>query len=279
MMIPAASHPATNQIIYNILEPRVQAGVRILDFGAGRGHMCQRLGELAKSRGMVAGDCLEAGEITPESFQYADVHCARLNVDSVIPFAEEEFDVVYAIEVLEHTRRPYDFLDEAFRVLKPNGMLVFSVPNVMHILSRLQILFQGFGEMFDAPSKRIENAGRICGHIMPLNYSYFEYGLSVSGFTEISTYTDRRKCSSFLLSLFLYPVLYAGSLFRDRKLRKYDKQVWRENRKIIYKMNSLEMLSARSCIVSAIKPNSEFRLRNERDRYNGVELSETLVTT
>jgi len=234
--------------------------------------MCQRLGELAKSRGIDANSCIVAGEITPEVFQYSDVECRKLGVGSEIPFADQSLDTVFAIEVLEHTRRPYDFFDEVFRVLKPRGLLVFSVPNAMHLSSRFQILFQGFGDMFDAPSKRAENAGRICGHIMPLNYGYFHYGLSISGFTEIQTYTDRRKRGSLFLSLCLYPALHVGSVLRDRKLRRYDEQVWRENRKIVYKMNSLDMLSARSCIVSAIKPYAQDQMALSRFRVMSNKL-------
>lgn len=51
-----------------------------------------------------------------------------------LPFAEGEFDEVHAYEVLEHTGRQGDyrfFFDqfyEFWRILKPNGFLVCSVP-------------------------------------------------------------------------------------------------------------------------------------------------------
>ena len=62
------------------------------------------------------------------------------------------------------------------------GFLIFSVPNTLHFKSRLQFLFTGYGDMFGPPSTEDKNAGRICGHIMPLSFPYFVYGLKRAGF-------------------------------------------------------------------------------------------------
>ena len=77
----------------------------------------------------------------PEFFIYNEVKCTSINLDSIIPFEDNYFDAVYAIEVLEHTSRPYDFIVEAYRVLKPGGILIISVPNMSHILSRFSSFF------------------------------------------------------------------------------------------------------------------------------------------
>ena len=255
MTIPSASLPITNATVFDILKPKVQENCRIFDFGAGRGHMCERLGEFAKDKGLQPRNCLVAGEVVPEIFEYRDTDCVKLGIHSEIPFPDNEFTAVYAIEVLEHTRRPYDFFDEAFRVLKPDGLLVFSVPNLMHLHSRLKFFFQGYGDLFGPPSSLKKNAGRTCGHIMPLNYACFHYGLTVSGFESIRTHIDRRKKSALSLSLILHPWLWLATRLRDLELRKFDEEVWMENRKLIFKMNSMDMLTSRSCIVSATKPD------------------------
>ena len=110
-------------------------------------------------------------------FLYNGVECTPIDLDSKIPFGDDYFDAVYAIEVLEHTSRPYDFFVEAYRVLKPGGVLIISVPNVSHILSRFSLFFSGFASLFPPPSKKQKNAGRICGHIMPLSFPYFHYAI------------------------------------------------------------------------------------------------------
>lgn len=45
-----------------------------------------------------------------------------------IPSASESFDCAICLEVLEHTHDPRQVLSEIFRVLKPNGNAVLSVP-------------------------------------------------------------------------------------------------------------------------------------------------------
>ena len=45
-----------------------------------------------------------------------------------IPFSSNEFDSALCIEVMEHTQNPAMLLAEAFRVLKPGGRLILTVP-------------------------------------------------------------------------------------------------------------------------------------------------------
>lgn len=49
---------------------------------------------------------------------------------TVFPFADHEFDSAIINQVLEHVFNPGDFLAEIYRVLKPDGMLLVTVPFV-----------------------------------------------------------------------------------------------------------------------------------------------------
>jgi SAM-dependent methyltransferase len=46
-----------------------------------------------------------------------------------LPFADQSFEAVLLVAVLEHTREPWRLLAEANRVLKPGGKVVIVVPN------------------------------------------------------------------------------------------------------------------------------------------------------
>lgn len=46
-----------------------------------------------------------------------------------LPFEDNTFDVVILIEVFKHLENPKQVLSEISRVLKPNGTLIFTVPN------------------------------------------------------------------------------------------------------------------------------------------------------
>lgn len=50
-----------------------------------------------------------------------------------IPLADASVDFAFALEIVEHLLSPADLLREAFRILKPEGHLVVTTPNVTRI--------------------------------------------------------------------------------------------------------------------------------------------------
>ena len=92
---------------------------------------------------------------------------------------------------------------------------------------------------------------------MPLNLAYFAYGARKAGFEEPDFHLDRRKRSATFLSVLLWPLLKIASWQYDRKIKKYDFDDWEENREIISQMNSFDLLTSRSCIITVKKPNKD----------------------
>jgi SAM-dependent methyltransferase len=68
-------------------------------------------------------------EITPE-FEAPEILIQ--NISEGIPFPDSSFDAAFCIEVLEHVLDPFTVVREIHRVLRPNGVLVISVPNPYH---------------------------------------------------------------------------------------------------------------------------------------------------
>lgn len=68
------------------------------------------------------------------SYVGMDITCHHNSADVVaqsdraIPFVSESFDSAICTQVLEHVERPRVLLAEAWRVLKPGGMLLLSAP-------------------------------------------------------------------------------------------------------------------------------------------------------
>ncbi|WP_431857337.1 methyltransferase domain-containing protein [Azospirillum sp.] len=110
-------------------------GKRILEVGSGCGMLVVR--------GRVAHG-LDLWGVEPSAGEYgATLDVARRLLDhyglpqdaiaeapgEALPFPDASFDVVYSSNVLEHVRDPQAVIDEAVRVLKPGGQLLFVVPN------------------------------------------------------------------------------------------------------------------------------------------------------
>ncbi len=55
-----------------------------------------------------------------------------------------EFDKVLLLDVLEHLRMPEKLLQDCRKLLKPNGRLIVSLPNIANITVRLMLLFGRF---------------------------------------------------------------------------------------------------------------------------------------
>lgn len=101
---------------------RVRPGAAVLDIGARDGGL--------KAFLPPGGTRYQGIDIAPE---FARPDILIRDISEGIPFADESFDNVFCIEVLEHVPNPYFTLGEINRVLKPDGVLVVSVPNPYHV--------------------------------------------------------------------------------------------------------------------------------------------------
>lgn len=97
---------------------------RLLDIGCATGNY---LAEMRKLNWDVNGI-----ELQTEAAQYAQ---KRLNLDVyngdllTYPASQNKFDVITMWDVLEHTHQPLQVLAKARNLLKPGGLLIFSIPD------------------------------------------------------------------------------------------------------------------------------------------------------
>ncbi|MET0270449.1 MAG: bifunctional 2-polyprenyl-6-hydroxyphenol methylase/3-demethylubiquinol 3-O-methyltransferase UbiG [Sphingomonas sp.] len=122
------------------------AGRRALDVGCGAGLLAEPLARL--------GANVTALDAAPESIAVARVHAEGqgLSIDyraaGVETLGDERFDLVTAMEVIEHVVDPAAFTRALARVLGPGGLLIVSTPN-RTALSRLAMisLAEGVGQI------------------------------------------------------------------------------------------------------------------------------------
>lgn len=114
-----------------VVNQYAQVGDRVLDLGCGTGELARALAEA----GLQVTGC----DISPQMLLRAtrDHHrCAgwvRLEPDwRRLPFASAAFDVVVAASVLEYVTEPAAVLRECARVLRPGGIVLYTVPDLRH---------------------------------------------------------------------------------------------------------------------------------------------------
>jgi SAM-dependent methyltransferase len=106
------------------------AGTRVLDAGCGEGVLVDEYAPRLAIEG-----------IDP-NYSSARVRAGSL---TALPFDPESFDRALCLDVLEHLafdEQP-TALAELHRVLRPDGELLVSVPNLAHLQSRVQFLLRG----------------------------------------------------------------------------------------------------------------------------------------
>jgi methionine biosynthesis protein MetW len=112
---------------------------RILDVGCGDGNFTMLMARACKAREVYGVEISKEGV---EMARKNGVNCYQLDVDEEdLPFEDDFFDAVTALELIEHLFDTDHFLDEVYRVLKPNGLFILSTPNLASIHNRVALLF------------------------------------------------------------------------------------------------------------------------------------------
>lgn len=142
----------------------------ILDFGAGRGNLTQRLQALRRFRSISAIDIIQH---SPQADDCIKFLTGDLNYPTDIP--PETFDVIVSAEVIEHLENPRAVAREWFRLLRPGGTLIFSTPNNESWRSLLALLLQGHFVLFGDSSYP--------AHITPLLRKDVDRILKEAGFS------------------------------------------------------------------------------------------------
>jgi methionine biosynthesis protein MetW len=173
-----------------IISALVQPNARVLDVGCGTGSV---------SKIIVEATAAQLTGIEPDSQRAAVAQLRGINV--ILGFFDEKtveklgkFDVVVFADVLEHLPDPSAALRLAHQVLKPNGTVVASIPNIAHWSVRLDLLrgrfdYQPYGIMdathlrwfteksvrglFEATGYKVEIIRHTAGILLPAYQQYF----------------------------------------------------------------------------------------------------------
>ena len=110
----------------------------ILEIGCGEGNTLIELKRQGKAKFVVGIDIVDLNQSSKlDKFILADIE------NDNIELPEEYFDIIICADVLEHLKDPWSVLKKIRKFLKPNGILLASIPNVREIKTLISIVIKG----------------------------------------------------------------------------------------------------------------------------------------
>jgi 2-polyprenyl-3-methyl-5-hydroxy-6-metoxy-1,4-benzoquinol methylase len=241
-MQTAAPHPVenTSKNTHNVVADlllRDEKCQRILDIPSGEGAFARRCRQHGRS--VVAADCENLCNVPGVPF-------VRGDMNQPLPFDDDSFDAIVCIDGIEHIERPFDFVQQCRRIVRPGGAIVLSTPNISSLRSRWRWFLTGFHYKCQSPLD--ETAPNPLHHINMLSFPDIRYILHRSDFKITEVTTNRCKLISWLYA-WLAPFSYL--MTRSALASEKDSGQRKRNTQIVQQLHSRELLFGETTIVMA----------------------------
>ncbi len=191
--------------------------LRVLDLSCGSGEvlaLLQRDGCTVRGTRFRDDDYILEGE--PVHLDPALVD-GDVDLRRPLPYAAASFDVVLLVEVLEHLGAHDVVIHEAGRVLRPDGHLVLTTPNVQRLHSRAHFLWTGTHKLIRRrPGWDVPRDDLYAYHVSPVDFPLLhtllhQAGLELNGLGY--TRVKLRHCGWMAL----YPLVALATWFETRR--------------------------------------------------------------
>lgn len=212
---------------------------KVLDIPSGSGAFTQRMQK--KGIEVHSGDIENILMVDSSNFQVA-------NMNHSLPYEDDFFCSVACIDGIEHLENPFDFVRECHRILRKDGSLVISTPNISALRSRWRWMLTGHHNKCKTPLD--ETHPTPLHHINMFSFPRLRYILHSNGFVIDKITTNRIKGVSYAYVPWA-PLAYLKTLAVYNKEEK-DLGQRQRNKEIVKQMFSKALLFGETMIVRAI---------------------------
>lgn len=127
---------ANNKNILSLLEHKNNAN--LLDLGCDDGDWTQKVGHRVGTTNIYG---IDNAKKPIQKAKRNGIKAVLCNLNFSFPYRRETFDVVHSNQVIEHLTETRNFIDEIYRVLKPNAYAVISTENLASWHNIFALLF------------------------------------------------------------------------------------------------------------------------------------------
>ncbi|MFI5348054.1 MAG: class I SAM-dependent methyltransferase [Elusimicrobiota bacterium] len=175
--LPIKSDYRAHDAAFELVKKRFGSAksLKVLDIATGTGALARRISDNFPDWNLEINDFENEAR-----FAGSKKYGVDLNSTFSGSFDPGGYDLVVAVEIIEHLENPWNFLREIRKLLRKGGALVLSTPNVDSTLDRLTYLIMGhplyFGE------RGYTDSG---GHITPIPDWLFRKIAQANGYSRV----------------------------------------------------------------------------------------------
>lgn len=185
-------------------------GKSILDVPAGSGHTSSILKKY--------GANVLAYDLFPEFFEAEGVECRKIDLAKKLIINSDIADMIICQEGIEHLPNQLLLFKEFERILKEDGTLIITTPNISNLRSKISYLLSESDFYKRMPPNELdalwhtEDKRLYYGHIFLLGIQKLRVLAAISGFQIEKIHTVRASRGSFIF-IFLYPIIIILNIY------------------------------------------------------------------